>query len=497
MTINTCRFHIDRGARLLLGVLALSACTVGPDFKSPTAPTTQRYTTEPGAALALADAAALEQRVAFGKKTPVEWWRQFNSPELDGVIALAIAKNHTLAAAQATLAESQEAVKVAAGAFYPQVDVSASVGRQKLGAAFLGPVKFPAFSFFSIGPNVSYALDVFGGIKRQVENREALAQSQGYRLDAAYLTVTGNVATSALAIASARAQIATVEDILGNDEQNLSLVRTARRAGAVTDVDVLSAESQLANDRTLLPPLRQQLSAARHALAILCGQAPGDWSAPSFDLDRLTLPGELPASLPSGLVHERPDIMSAESDLHAASAAVGVATANLYPRITLTGSVSQEATDLAHLFDPASMAWSIAGGLTAPIFHGGELEATRRAAVDAYQAALANYEQTVLQSFGQVADVLQALAHDAEQLAAQQHALQSADASLKLTRLSYAAGNVGVLQVLDAERLYQQARLGYVRAEAQRYLDTTQLFLAMGGGALARPRDASVAAGAP
>jgi NodT family efflux transporter outer membrane factor (OMF) lipoprotein len=206
---------------------------------------------------------------------------------------------------------------------------------------------------------------------------------------------------------------------------------------------------------------------------------------PDFDIEQFTLPRELPVSLPSALVHDRPDIMAAESQLHAASAEIGVTTANLYPTIDLTAAASQQALTVPGLFNASAVAWSLAAGLTAPLFHGGTLSAERRAAVDAFQASLATYKQTVLQSFGQVADVLEALAHDAEQLAAQKHAMESAAASLRLTRLSYSAGNVGILQVLDAQRLLQQAQLGYVRAQVQRRQDTAQLFLALGGATLA------------
>ncbi len=236
------------------------------------------------------------------------------------------------------------------------------------------------------------------------------------------------------------------------------------------------------SDRTLLPPLGQQLNAAQHALAILLGKAPADWTPPDFDFAAITLPAELPVSLPSALVRQRPDVMSAEARLHAASAAIGVATAQLYPNITLSAGLNQEAISVVSLFHGASNVWSLGAGLTAPIFHGGALEAQRRGAVDAFNAALDNYEQTVLQAFGQVADVLDALGHDAELLAAERRALAAADRSLALTRQTYAIGSIGILQVLDAQRLAEQARLGYVRAEAQRYLDTAQLFLAMGGG---------------
>jgi NodT family efflux transporter outer membrane factor (OMF) lipoprotein len=471
---------------MIAAVLALSACTVGPDFKQPEGPTSKRYTSGDTIRLNGGDAEIDEQHVMLGQPLPSEWWAPFQSPQLDQVIRQAIAGNHNLAAAKATLAQAHESVTAAAGGLYPQVDLGASAGRQKYGAAFFGPLQGPGpFTYWSVGPNVSYLVDWSGGVRRTVERERALADYQRYQVSAAYLALTGNVVFQALSIASIRAQIETVEEILANDEKNLALVRSAREAGSVTEVDVLSAESQLANDRTLLPPLRQQLSVARHALAILVGQAPADWMPPDFDIEQFTLPRELPVSLPSALVHDRPDIMAAESQLHAASAEIGVTTANLYPTIDLTAAASQQALTVPGLFNASAVAWSLAAGLTAPLFHGGTLSAERRAAVDAFQASLATYKQTVLQSFGQVADVLEALAHDAEQLAAQKHAMESAAASLRLTRLSYSAGNVGILQVLDAQRLLQQAQLGYVRAQVQRRQDTAQLFLALGGATLA------------
>jgi len=233
---------------------------------------------------------------------------------------------------------------------------------------------------------------------------------------------------------------------------------------------------------------------AEHALAIVIGEPPAT-ALPTFDLAGLTLPRELPVSLPSELARRRPDILAAEAQLHAATAAVGVAQANLYPHITLSASSGQQAATLAHLFDASGNVWSLAAGLVAPIFDGGTLRAEQRASADALRASAARYEQTVLVAFGQVADSLQALDHGAEQLQAQARAQDAARDNVELTRLSYHEGNVGVLQVLDAERLYQQARLGYVRAEAQRYSDTAQLFLALGGAgpeaeqqALAAPR---------
>ncbi len=328
---------------------------------------------------------------------------------------------------------------------------------------------------------MSYTLDYTGGVARGVEQQFALAEVERHQLDAAYLTVTGQAVMQTLAIASARAQIATVETILAQDRDNLRLVQTAFDNGSVAREDVVSAQSQIANDMTLLPSLRQDLAKGRHALSVVLGQAPASELPQNVDLAQITLPLEVPVSLPSELAHRRPDILAAEARLHAATSAVGVAQSNLYPKIQLSASVGQQSLKADQLFNQASNAWSLISGLTAPIFDGGTLRAEKRAAIEAMHASAASYEQTVLEAFAQVADLLEALDHDAEQLDAQAQAQQAAQSSLDLARASYKEGNAGVLLVLDAERSYQQARLGYVRAVAQRYLDTVQLFLALGG----------------
>jgi NodT family efflux transporter outer membrane factor (OMF) lipoprotein len=472
------RRHLPAVAAALL----VAACTVGPDFTPPEKPSEQSYT--PGGA---AEKAAGDQQFALGQKIAGDWWTLYRSEPLSAVLEQAIAGNRSLVAAKATLAAALEQVNIARGGLYPQVDLSANAQRQKNNGTQLGLARLPAqfppyFNLYRVGPSVSYALDVFGGTRRSIEQSEALADAQDYQLDAAYLTLTGNAVTQALTIASLRAQLATVDGIIADDQKNLDLVRTEVRAGVATQLDIETATSQLATDRTLIPPLRQQVAVARHALAVLVGRAPADWVAPDFDLDRITLPMELPLSLPSALVRQRPDLLAAESELHAASAAIGIATAELYPSINLSAALTQQAISVDTLFHGASTIWTITGGLTQPLFHGGELEAQRRATEDQFNATLATYEQTVLQAFAQVADVLEALTHDAELLAEQQRALTAAEASLNLTRRSYSIGSVGVLQVLDAQRLVEQARLGFVRAKAQRYLDTAQLMVAMGGG---------------
>ncbi|HKW54171.1 MAG TPA: efflux transporter outer membrane subunit [Stellaceae bacterium] len=464
-------------------VALLAGCAVGPDFVTPPAPETKDYEVGGTPQPTVENTSETQQHFDMGKKVSGRWWQLFHSPQLDDVLQQAIAGNQTLATAQANLAQAQQGIAQASGALWPQVDIGAGAHRQRVNNQLVGiPQQGPIINLFTIGPTLSYAVDPFGGNRRRVEQQEALAQFQGYQLDAAYLTLTGGAATQAVQIASARAQIQAVDVIIADDERNLELIRSQRKVGEATQLEVQLAESQLAADHTLLPPLRQQESVARHALAILVGKAPGDWAPPDFELAEFTLPQDLPVTLPSELVRQRPDILASEAQLHAASAAVGVATAQLYPNLTLSASFTQEALKPSTLFNPASSIFDIGANLLAPVFHGGTLRAQKQATVDAFDGALATYKQTVLTSFGQVADTLQALAHDAELLDAQQRALQSAEESLRLTRTTFHYGNVGILQVLDAQRQAEQARLGYVRAQAQRYFDSITLFTAMGGG---------------
>jgi NodT family efflux transporter outer membrane factor (OMF) lipoprotein len=460
---------------LICLAIVLAGCAVGPDFARPPAPTVDRYTAAPTRETLTPGGDEPAQQVLVGRAISAQWWELFGSRPLTDAVDVALAGSPTLVAAEATLAQAEESVTMARAAFYPHVDLAGTATRQHrlvVGTADL----------LSVGPTVSYSPDVFGGTRRRVEEAGALAENQHDELAAAYLALTGNVVSQAIAVAGARLEIAAAEEIIADDQKNLDLVRAKLEAGKAAETDVLTAESQLASDQAQLPPLLQQLSSARDAFAVLLGRFPAEWSVPDFDLADLTLPGELPLSIPSELVRQRPDILAAEATLHAASAEIGVATANMYPSITLSASVAQEAADAGTFFASSSTIWSLASGIAAPVFEGGALRAARRGAVDAFDAAFATYRETVLQAFGQVADVLQALAHDADLVADQRRALDVADRSRALQRISYGEGKSDLLRLLDAERLYQQARLGYARAEAQRHQDTAALFVAMGGG---------------
>lgn len=471
------------GPAVLLSLLTLSlaGCELGPNFFSPAAPTTTGYTS-PGERN-LGDHPRDKRILDVGARISDAWWRIFQSPMLDRVMKQAIADSPSLAQAQAQLAYAKEQIAVAQGAELPQVDMTAGAGRQEVNVEISGNPRPPIpVNIFSVGPTVSYPLDIFGGLKRTVESREASADLSQFQLAAAYLALTGNIAMEAIQIASVRAEMETVDRIIADDERNLKLVKTAEAAGTSTEVDVTSAQSQLSNDRTLVPPLRQRLSVARHALAVYAGKMPSEVVVPDFDLRELHLPNVIPVTLPSALVRDRPDILAAEAQMHVASANIGIATAALYPNVTLGASFAQQATQLTNFFSGAYSAFNIGANLAAPIFHGGTLKAQERAAYAAFEAAFAAYRQVVIQAFGQVADSLQALLHDDQDVASQTEAVATADKALKLARLSFQEGNSTLLQVLDAERQADRANIGLVQARSRRVLDTAQLFVALGSG---------------
>jgi NodT family efflux transporter outer membrane factor (OMF) lipoprotein len=474
---------MKRAALPLLSALLVSACTVGPDFKSPPPPAISTYA-------AKGDAPAPEdQRVALGKKIEGDWWDGFKSPSLNDVIAQALAGNEDAEAAKDRMAEAEEEVNAAEGALLPQVSLGATAGYQKYGKALFGPLNFniPPFAYYTVGPTVSFPLDIFGGQKRTVEQRKALLEYQHFELDAAYQSLVAHVAAEALSLASARAELDTLNAIIADDQRNVDLVQSAINGGSGTRVQLVTAQTQLVADRALLPDLKQREAVSRHSLAVLVGKLPAEWSPPEFALNDFTLPDELPVSLPSELVHQRPDIQAAEAQLHAASAAIGVATANLYPNFDLTATITQQALTPGGLFNSVANAYSLAANLTQPVFSGGRLSAEKRAAIDNYKAMLALYRQTLLTAFDDVADRLQALANDAERLHAEEAASQTAAESLDLARKSFQAGNSGILDVIDAERRNAQAQLNYTRAKSQRLMDTAELYLALGGSPITPP----------
>jgi NodT family efflux transporter outer membrane factor (OMF) lipoprotein len=453
---------------------ALAGCTtVGPNFERPAAPAAETY------AMA-GDAPPAQARLIPEARAAGPWWTTFGSAELDRVMGEALAGNQTVAAADAALERALAGVDSARGGLAPQVDANAGARRERFNTAAFGFAGFPSptINLYSVGGTVAYDLDLWGGTRRKIEAAAARAEGEGRRADAAYLSLTGNVAIQAARIAALRAEIATVEAIVADDQRNIDIVLKAEAAGGEAPAATIGGRSQLAQDEALLPPLRQQLAEARHALALLVGRSPAEWSAPDFDLAGLAAPAEIPVSLPSALVRRRPDILAAEADLHAATADIGVATADLYPNISLSAALTQTALTPGKLFSYDASGWSIGAGLTAPIFHGGSLKADKRAAEAAARESLAKYRQTVLEAFVQVSDVMAALSHDDEAIRALAAAQSAAQAHLDQTRAAYSLGGGAFLPVVDAQRALNRTRRDLVQAQGRRLTDVIKLYAA-------------------
>ena len=477
-------------ASLLASLLAVmpSGCAVGPDFKSPRAPDVSGYTAEelPRETASASVHGGNAQLFLPAREIPAQWWSLFRSPGLNRLVEQALSGSPTLQAAEATLRQAQENLRARTGsALYPALDADARVERQKIsGAGFGQPERtFSPFTLYNASVSVSYALDLFGGARRDLESLSSQVDVQRFRLEGARLSLTSNIVTAAVQEASLSAQLQALREIVALQEQELLMYEQRLELGAVSGTDVLAFRAQLAQTRAGLPPLERDLKQARTQLSVLAGKLPAESAAlPAFDLQEIELPKELPVSLPSELVRRRPDIQASESLLHAASAQIGVATANLYPQVTLTGSYGSTAVRPEDLFSGPSAVWSLGAGLLQPLFRGGELTAKRRAAVAAYDQAEAQYRSTVLQAFQNVADVLNALEADARTLQAQAAAESVAKELLDLTRKQLKIGAVSHLVLLDAERQYQQARISLVQARAARFADTAALFQALGGG---------------
>jgi NodT family efflux transporter outer membrane factor (OMF) lipoprotein len=472
-------------AAVVLASAPLAGCAVGPNYHPPAAPKTQGFTPDPlpGATETTAVSGGEAQHFAVGSDLPGQWWTLFGSEELDALIAQALKQYPDIAAQQAALRAARENVRAEQGVFAPQLQGAANQQRAKISGASISP-GFPSFitSLYQANVNVSYTFDLFGGERRTLEGLRAQADNQIYQLEASVLTLTSNVATSAIGLAAMREQIEVTHQIIAVEEQQLRVIERQYESGVRTRADVLQQQSNLASVRATLPALQQQLATYEHALAALTGQFPHDAGHVALKLSDLKLPQEIPVSLPSAFVAQRPDIQAQAALMHQASAAIGVATANMLPQLTLTGSVGDESLLWGSLLQGSSSVWSIASNVTQPIFEGGSLRAKRRAAVDLYHQAGAQYRLVVLNAFQNVADTLTALDNDAQVLKAQNDAVSSANASIELIQRQYEAGAVSFVTLLAAQQAYQQARIAYVRALSSRFTDTVTLFQALGGG---------------
>jgi NodT family efflux transporter outer membrane factor (OMF) lipoprotein len=473
---------VSRRGLILAGALALAGCTVGPDFTPPSAPDATRYdaAADPAATVA---AEGTMQRFAPETALPAEWWQLFRSPALDAMVKQGITDSPTVLSAEATLRQSEHLLRAGEGVFFPQIGADFSATRERATPQKLGQGgKGSLFNLFTPEATVSYTLDLFGGERRTVEALAADVEAQRNTARAAYLTLASNIVDTAVAAAAYRAEIDATEEIVTLQREQVKLAEVQATAGTAAYASVLSLEAQLEATEAQLPPLRQKLSQSEHLLAVLTGRLPAEWQPPVLGFADLTLPQDLPLSLPSALVRQRPDILEAEASMHDASAQIGVATAAMLPSITLDGAFGFSNTSAGSLFGTGGKFWSVGADVAQPIFEGGSLWYRRKAAVDAYDAAAANYRQAVLGAFQQVADTLRGLEHDAEALEAESRALDTAGRALKLVQANYAAGLATYAEVLIANAQYHQAQISDIQARASRFQDTVALFAALGGG---------------
>jgi NodT family efflux transporter outer membrane factor (OMF) lipoprotein len=465
---------------LIVAAVLLTGCAVGPDFAPPAAPDVSGYTPEPlGRSTASTGTSGGEaQRFVGDLDLPGQWWTLFHSEALNSLIETALAANQDLKAAQAALTVAKHNVYAQQGALLPSVDGNFNGIRQ---ASDVGAGQ-PTFNLFTTQLNVSYTPDVFGGTRRSIEALEAQADSQRFALEATYLTLTSNLAGAAVQEASLRGQIAATLSIIKIETDVLNLMRRQLQYGQIAQGDVVAQEAALAQVEQTLPPLQKQLAQQRDLLAALSGGFPSDRLHRRFVLTSLRLPHDLPVSLPSKVIEQRPDVRAAEANLQSASAQIGVAIANRLPNITLTGGAGSTALALDQLFTPGNNFWDVAGSVTQPIFHGGTLLHRELAAKATYDQAQAQYRSTVITAFQNVADSLRAIQSDALALQKAVASERAAAKSLDITSRRLELGDINYLGLLNAQQTYQQALINLAQAKAARYADTVTLFQAIGGG---------------
>ena len=463
----------------------LAGCTAGPDFVKPAKPTSTSYTPEP---LALQTSSATSpgggaQTFVPEQDIPGDWWVLFQSPQLDALVRESLRANPDVDAAQAALRQARELYFAQQGGLFPTLSANGSGQQQLSSPASQGQTGSGVmFGVTSASLNISYSPDVFGGVRRQVESREAAAENQRFQLEATYLTLSSNVVVAAINVASLEAQIKATQDIINILNNSLTVVRRQFDLGGASRADVLAQEAALTQTQATLPPLQKQLAQQRNQLMRLVGRTPDQDRGESFDLAKLKLPQELPLSLPSSLVEQRPDVRAAEEQLRGASADIGVAVANQMPQFTITGLLGFTSGGISSLIVPGSGVWSIGLGIAQTVFDGGRLDSQRKAAIAAYERAAAQYRGVVLSAFQDVANALRAVQYDADTLRAQVAAEQTAAASLRLSEQQYQLGAVNYLTLLNAQQTYQTAVINRLKAQAARYSDTAALFQALGGG---------------
>jgi NodT family efflux transporter outer membrane factor (OMF) lipoprotein len=467
-------------------LLVTAGCAVGPKFKKPPAPNVNGYTAAPISTTSSTSnvVGGESQHLVEGQDIPGEWWILFHSKPLNDLIERSLKANPDLKAAQAALLVARENMLAQRGAYYPSINGGFSANRAK-SSAEISPVTNTSalnYSLYTPQVSVSFVPDVFGLNRRAVESLQAQEQQARFALAATHITLSSNVAAAAIQEAQLRGQIDATHELITINSDMLKILRDQYAKGYASQLDVAAQESQLAQVTATLPPLLKQLAQQRDLLAVLSGGFPNKDLVEKFELSSLQLPQELPLSLPSQLVEQRPDVRQAEENLHSASAQIGIARANRLPSFALTADAGSMAVVLGHLFSGGTGFWDVAAGVTQPIFEGGTLMHRERAARAAYTQASEQYRSTVLTAFQNVADTLNALQQDADGLKSAAAAKDAASVTLDLTKKQLEAGYANYLALLSAEQAYQQALINLVQAQSNRYADTAALFQALGGG---------------
>ncbi|OGT56577.1 MAG: hypothetical protein A3F43_01940 [Gammaproteobacteria bacterium RIFCSPHIGHO2_12_FULL_42_10] len=468
--------------------ILLTGCAVGPDFHEPIAPQVSSYTESPLHLKTVGDTQATRsadhaQSFDYSQTLEGQWWRMFRSSAINALVNRGVQNSPNLLAAEAKLKEAQETLSALKGSLLlPSFDLAGSAERQRFSNSTIDQSGSSVFNLFNVSINVAYTFDIFGGVRRQIESAAAAVDYERFIMEGAYLALTSNIVTTAITLASIQSQILATDKLIHIQSETLRLMEKQLQLGGIAHADILSQEDLLAATRALKPPLEKNLFAARHALSILMGDLPSEGSLPNIDLDQLTLPKRLPITLPSKLVETRPDIKAQSALLHEASAAIGIATANLLPNVTLSAGNGWISPTMALLFStPVSGTWNLGTAFAQPIYRGGALMATRRAKIAAYVNAAMLYRQTVLQAFANVADSLRAIDEDARAFHEKRLAESASRESWRLTGKQYQLGAVSYLTVLSSEVQYRKNLIARIQSEALRYNDTVALFQSLGG----------------
>jgi NodT family efflux transporter outer membrane factor (OMF) lipoprotein len=466
----------------VLSIAVMAGCAVGPNFKRPAPPTAADY----GAASNPKNAKASDaQRFVAGMEVPDQWWRAFGSEDLNRVVAKALAGNPSIAAAQAALRQAHELYLVQRTSFFPSAQGSFGATRSEFPVNTLTSPTVASTSTYTLYTGqltLSYSPDIFGATRRQVEIAKAQAESARFQLEATYVTLSTNVVVAAVQEAALKDQISTTERLLQMERQLTGLVQQQRSLGTANDLDVLAQQALEAQTAQTLPPLQKQLAQTHDALVALLGKLPSEDIDALPRLNQLTLPADLPVSLPSKLVEQRPDVRQAEENLHMASAAVGVAITDLLPQFAITADVGSSALTLGKLFTPYTGFWDAGASLTQTLFDAGALIHKKHAADAALDQAAALYRAAVILACQNVADALRAIEADADAQNASADAAQAAKKTFELARQQRELGTISLVAVLSAEQAYGNAALSEIQARANRYADTAALFQALGGG---------------